>query len=115
MINWRSGNMDDLVEKKVARALWESRQMGDQTIAFDGSRLGATSADDFEGLACAAIRAVLDAIAEPSNAVLYEGYKADMGVEDTFDSFMSLAPGWREDIGIIYRAMIAALRKELGQ
>lgn len=68
----------------------------------------------YERQATVAIRAVLDAIAEPSDTVLFAGYLADgPAMGESFEAFMRLAPGWRSDQTIIYRAMMVALRKEI--
>lgn len=109
--------MSDLVEK-VALALATEPMPGDYdevppAEVFSRPRhqhlkLG------YERQATIAIHAVLDAIAEPSDTVLFAGYLADgPAMGESFEAFMRLAPGWRSDQTVIYRAMIAALRKEI--
>lgn len=102
----------DLVEK-VARAI-----VADDFVQVQGGPATQATIDeawrDDISAATAAINAVLDAIAEPSDTVLFAGYLADgPAMGESFEAFMRLAPGWRSDQTVIYRAMIAALRKEI--
>jgi len=51
--------MSQIVEK-VARAMFDSRKLGDSLVAFDGSRFKGTSWRDLEKLARTAIGAMRD-------------------------------------------------------
>lgn len=104
----------DLLEK-VARAICADNFIQVQGNPTTQATIDEAWRDDISA-ATAAIQVILDAIAEPSDAVLFAGYLADgPAMGESFEAFKRLAPGWRSDQTVIYRAMIAALRKEVGE
>lgn len=45
---------------------------------------------------------------DPTDEMLWAGYQADMGTQNTFEEFIVLCPGWRDDQRIVWRAMLEA-------